>query len=337
VREAQRRAGWLEEGYPFVVETLFKEDEVELAEAWVGYELAEDVRLMLGRMKEPFGLEEMLPSKGVDYWDQSLAGQFLPKEDHGLTVFGGTWTSPWQWGLAVYNGTGGEDMNSDSDVAGRLVWRPWADTPSLALDGFQVGLAATFGEQDADLAGEELRTETRVPFASFEPGSIADGERTRLGLELAWFHGPFALNAEAIRIEEDLAGAGGSLASETEVAYVSGSWVMTGEDKTERGVMQRFPDRPNGAGGGGGSGAWQLYGRLSRLDLDDGWVGAGLLAPTSDPDSVASLDLGVNWYATDHAVLRLHWIQTEYADDIVIDGDRRGSEGALVVQAQLSF
>ena len=332
--------GRLGHGYPFQLETVFREDEVELAEAWVGYQLDEDVRLMLGRMKEPFGLEEMLPRKGVDYWDQSLGSQFLPKEDHGLTVFGGTWTSPLQWGLAVYNGTGGDDLNSDSDVAGRLVWRPWAETANEALDGLQLGLAATFGEQDADLSGEELRTETRLPFARFEPGSGSDGERTRLGVELAYFHGPFALFGESIRVEEDLVGPGGALESEIRASYVAASWVLTGEEKTVRAVRPRRPHVPPGArtaDEASGPGAWQLFARYSKLELDDSWVGAGLLAPTADPDAVSSLSLGVNWYATDHAVLRFHWIQTEYQDPITIDGERRDSEGALAVQAQLSF
>src|SRR5262245_16898798 len=53
--------GTIERIYHFNLEPKFTEEDVELEEAWVGADLGRHALLMLGRMKEPFSLEEMLP------------------------------------------------------------------------------------------------------------------------------------------------------------------------------------------------------------------------------------------------------------------------------------
>jgi hypothetical protein len=160
--------------YHFHVEPKFTESEVELEEAWVGADLSRSgPRLLLGRMKEPFSLEEMLPRRHFDFPSFSILNQLVPAEDHGLTLLGGSLDAPFEYGLAFYNGTGGDDLNSDKDVAARLVARPWAEQDGAPLQRLQFGGAATFGRQDADISGSTLRTEAKAPFLEFEPGSSA--------------------------------------------------------------------------------------------------------------------------------------------------------------------
>jgi hypothetical protein len=121
---ALRARGELYERYLFHVEPNFSEDDVELEEAWFGADLGTGgPRLMFGRMKEPFSLEEMLPRRHIDFPGFSILDQFAPAEDHGVTLLGGSRDAPWEYGAAFYNGTGGEDLNSDKDIAARLVAR----------------------------------------------------------------------------------------------------------------------------------------------------------------------------------------------------------------------
>ena len=227
-------------------------------------------------MKEPFSLEEVRSSKGLEFVNKSIVNQFAPAEDHGLTLLGELGGGAVEWGAAVYHGSGGEETNRDQDVAGRLVWRPFHGGGALA--GLQVGAAATRGETDEVLAGEELSTEARVPFLVYAPGSLVDGGRDRLGLELEWHHGPWALAAELVRVEEDVAGAGGAGQVAHQALYVQATWVLTGEERTWKGV---FPERPFGTPGG--SGAWQLALRYSELDLDSDLVAHGLVAANAFP------------------------------------------------------
>ena len=323
--------------YRFHVEPNFDEDGVELEEAWIGAEVGGgDAVLMLGRMKEPFGLEEMLPRRHADFPTFSLLNQFSPAEDHGLTLLGGSLDGPLEYGVAVYNGTGGDETDSDKDVAARFVARPWSGSERSAVRALQFGAAGTFGRADEDASGAELRTEAEVPFLAFEPGSAFDGDRTRLGLEAAWLDGPLALSAEAIRIEQEMVGAGGETEPVVDGWYASASWVLTGEEKTFRGVR---PDRPlvGGSDGARGRGAFQLAARYSQLALDDDLVSAGIVTAGAFPDRVDAWDVGLNWYSTANTKVMLHFVHTDYADAIVVDGESRSSEDAILLQFQLHF
>ncbi len=325
------------DSYLFHVEPKFTESDSELEEAWIGVDLSESgPRLILGRMKEPFSLEEMLPRKHIDFPTFSILNQFAPAEDHGVTLLGGSLDAPIEYGLAYYNGTGGEDLNSDKDVAARLVARPWAERGGAVLQRLQFGGAATFGREEGDLASVELLTEAKAPFVTFEPGSRADGERVRLGLEAAWLNGPLALSAEAIEVIVDLAGTGGKVQSTTSGWYAAASWVLTGEKKTFRGVKPEHPWIP-GKERDSGLGALQLALRVSELQLDDDLVDGGLVAPTSFTDTVRTWDLGINWYSTAHTKAMLHVLYTDFDGRIVINGESLSAETTLLLQFQVHF
>ena len=136
-------SGEFHERWLFHIEPKFLAEEVELEEAWVGFK-AGDLLVMIGRMKEPFSLEEMASTRHMDMVNFSILNQFVPAEDHGITVFGTLGALQVQ--LGFYNGTGGDDTTSDKDGALRLVVHPGG--------GFQVGGAATVGRQKTDLSNE---------------------------------------------------------------------------------------------------------------------------------------------------------------------------------------
>lgn len=297
----------------FHIEPNFSSDGVELEEAWVGLVL-KDHQFILGRMKEPFSLEEMTSTRHMDMLNFSILNQFVPAEDHGITVLGAfDWL---EYGVGFYNGTGGDDTTSDKDGALRLVVHPWR--------GLQFGGSVTFGREDTDLSGDELKTEARVPWAEFVPGTKIDGDRLRWGAEAAFLEGPFAFSAEIIGIRQEL--------NDTTVhltgGYLQASYVLTGEAKTWKGVKPGHPflREPDW-------GAWQLVARWSRLKLEDEF------APflTNFPDTIDSITFGVNWYANDHVKIKVNYLRTIYGESITVDGVRHDNEDALMVQLQIHF
>ncbi|HKB16725.1 MAG TPA: porin [Planctomycetota bacterium] len=328
--------GEFERRWLFHVEPKFTESDVDLEEAWVGADLGEGgPRLHVGRMKEPFSLEEMIPLRHVDFVNLSILNQLVPAEQHGLTLLGETADRVLEFGAAAYTGDGEEEFDSDRGGAARLVVRPFASSGQPLLEGLQVGGAATWGRADQDLSGAEFLTEARVPLFEFEPGSEMDGERTRLGLEAAWLSGPLAIYGEAMGTEQEMEGTGGEEKVRVGGWYAAASWVMTGERKTFRGVTPARPFVPGKEGNG--LGALQAAARFSELRLDDDFVSAGLIAPTAFPEKVRSLDLGLNWYALYEVRLKVHWLRTSYADSIVFGGEARSSEDALLLQFQVNF
>lgn len=326
--------GRIEDRWLFNLEPKFTAGEVELEEAWFGFDWS-DARVMLGRMKEPFGLDEVIPLKHIPTVNQSILNQFVPAEGHGITLYGESFARRLDWGAAVYQG-GSDGINGGTEGAARLVLRPWAASGCPAVEGFQIGGAATIGRAHEMLDGDELRTEAREPFALFATGSELDGDRTRLGAEAAWLAGPFELLAEWMRADYDLDGPAGSDSARLEGAYVAAAWVVTGEKRTFKGVR---PARPF-AGvpeDGRGCGAVELVGRVSRLNLDDGFTASGVLAAGSDPDRVDSVGVGVNWFPTWRTAVKLHGLFTDYRDPVAVGGRSIGRERALLLQLQLHF
>ncbi len=324
-------AGHVHRVYRFRIEPNFTEDGVALNEAWIGLQREDsETRLILGRMKEPFSMEEMGSLRRLDFIEKSILNQFIPAEDHGITLLGRAFDRQLEWGLAFYNGTGGDDLNSDKDAAARLVLHPTA--------AFQIGGAATFGRARQDVGGKELRTETRVPFTAFNPNSRIDGDVLRLGAEMAWFLGPASLKAEYLALEQDMVGTTAAPIS-LRGYYVSATWLLTGEAKSWGTVVPATPflledPRPGQAGG---SGAFELVARFSELDLDDDLVNLGLLPMATFPGRVRTFDLGLNWFLSTHSRVLMHYVHTDYADWITRSGRMRSGEDALLVQFQLNF
>lgn len=297
----------------FHFEPNFKADGVEMEEAWVGLQ-AGDHRFMFGRMKEPFELEEMSSTRHLDPINFSILNQFAPSEDHGITVFGSFGIL--EYGAGFYNGTGGDDTNSDKDGALRLVLHPWR--------GLQFGGSATLGREKIDIGREEIKNEARVAWAEYVPGTEVDGKRTRWDAEAAFLEGPFALTSDVLYMREELNDTPVRLAG----GYVQASYVLTGEAKTFHGVKPEHPFLRDPD-----IGAWQLVGRWSRLRLDDDFI------PflTAFPGRIDSLTFGINWYANDFATIKLNYLHTEYRERIVVNGNAHDNEDALLFQFQVQF
>jgi phosphate-selective porin len=309
------------ERWYFHIEPKFAADGVELEEAWVGLKV--DTHLvMFGRMKEPFSWEEMQSQRHMDPINFSILNQFVPAEDHGITVIGNF--DILEYGIGFYNGTGSDDTTSDKDAALRLALHPWR--------GLQFGGSATAGRQEIDVSDEELRTEARVPWATFLPGTEIEDERVRLGAEAAFLEGPLALSGELIRIREEVNETTVDLAG----GYAQASYVLTGEGKAWKGERVRIwkgvkPERPFLKDPD--LGAWQLVARWSRLGVDRD------LTPfvTNNPRRIDTATLGVTWYANEFVKLKANYVRTIYEDAIVVAGKRHDNEDALLFQVQVMF
>jgi phosphate-selective porin OprO and OprP len=305
----------------FHIEPKFTAGEVELEEAWVGFKAGVHL-FMFGRMKEPFSFEEMASQRHMDMLNFSVMNQFVPAEDTGVTIFGHF--DILQYGFGFYNGNGDDDMTSDKDVALRLNLHPWR--------GLQFGGAFTVGRQNTDISGSELRTEARVPWAEYLPGTILEDTRVRLGAEAALLEGPFAFVAEYIYLREEL----NDIPVRFRGGYVQASYVLTGEPKRYKGDPIRIwkgvvPEKPFLRDPD--IGAWQLVARVSRLALEDDLA----LFLTNFPKRVDSFTFGVNWYANEFVKVKVQYSRTQYQRSIVIDGNRHGNEDAVLFQFQVMF
>jgi phosphate-selective porin OprO/OprP len=318
------------------LEPNFLPEGVEMEEAWFGLDFGQggggESRLMLGRMKAPFGLEEVRSRRWIDFPRFSILNQFSPAEDHGIFVNSLQYDRRVEFGLAAYNGTGESEANSSKDLAAR--WMLHLGEPDEGPGQFQIGIASTYGAVDDGTEVATVTNEVRQDLVTFDPAAHHTDDRERLGLELAWFRGPWMVQAEWMRMEEELA----SGATETDATiqgwYATISRVLTGEKKSFGRTAPRTPfDFEHFTG----RGAWIAAVRWSDLELDDDLGAAGFATPGTFTDRIQTLSVGINWVANEHVMIRNAWVHSFYDDEVQLDGGTVDSEDSFLVELQLAF
>jgi phosphate-selective porin OprO/OprP len=322
-------------GMQFQLEPNFKPDGTEIDEAWLGFDVFHaNARLMLGRMKAPFCLEERSKQANIDFPRFSILHQFAPGEDHGVFLYGNTPSKELGYDVAVYNGTGNADTNSSKDVAARAVWRPFVRDDGSPLKNLQLGVAATWGRQDDDVTGGSIANEPQLPVIRFVDDLRLDGRRTRVGLEGAWYRGPWFAQAELMNVQQDMSLGSVDRSIGFTGGYLTVSHVLTGEDKSFDATK---PVTPFSFETGQGRGAWILAARFSELKSDSELETAGFAMPGTFTDHIRTASLGLDWVPSEHVILRNALVHTWYSNDVDLDRGSARSEDALMIELQLSF
>lgn len=328
-------AGRFEDSLHFRVEPNFAADGVELEEAWIGMEIqAKRGILMAGRMKVPFGLEEVRSRRHINFTRFSILNQFSPAEEHGLFLNGKSASGRLEYGLSATDGVESGDSDASVNLAGRIMLHPRAQEPTSKWRNLQLGLAATTGSLNA-LAGElSVENAAGQEVIQMASGVRLDGDRTRLGFEAAWFDGPWFVQAEHLLVEQGMRASAGAEDVGFSGSYLEVARVLTGESKSFKGVT---PDQSFDPATGSGRGAWILAARISELRSDQILRSGGLAATGTYTSSIRNISLGLNWVMNRHMILRQALVRSVYSDDVVVDGEARSGESALMFGLQLHF
>jgi len=257
----------------------------------------------------------------------------------------------------------GTEYSGEREYTARLFATPFIDSDSaLAGLGFGVGATYTdfTGEQNLNwsdsTAADATRnglpsyvTEGQQTFFRYGANAIADGKRFRITPQANYYNGPLGLMAEYARVDQDVSLTAKNEGDTTTIApavlnsnltplatiagskkklshnawQVSGSWLLTGEDASFKGVKPKNDfdlDK-------GGWGAWELVARYSRIDLDNdtfknkagsnanengGTIGDAYADPTRSAKSAQTWTAGVNWYLNANAKIVLNYEQTSF-------------------------
>jgi phosphate-selective porin OprO/OprP len=326
-------AGRFDDIYRFRIEPIFSAHEVELEEAWLGFECPTNDQLwMFGRMKAPFGLEEVRSRRHIPFARFSILNQYSPAEQHG--VFANGRKRNLEYGLGLYNGGGDDDGDDGKELAMRAMIHPYSGTGRRSLENLQLGVALTYGEEDRSLSGGSIESATGKPLILYSPAASLAGDQVRLGLEAAWFEGPHMAQAEWIWTRQSMDGAVGPVDVDTTGVYVALQRVLTGEDISFGGVRPAHPVRGHL---GDACGAWVAAARLSYLDTDSALANEGVVLPSTYTSNITSLWLGLNWYLSDHFLVRNSYVHSLYAGHVQVGDHSLSSEGAFIVELQLHF
>ena len=270
------------------------------------------VSIQGGRFKVPFSLEQLTGSSDTtDFAYRSLAGNTIaPSRDKGGMVYGRFFGRGLTYQLGVFNGdgdngrlrneefipTGGKANGVGPSVAGRVTAAVLRSLPVPArLKSLRLGAAYTLADLPEGL--NSLKGKSVFGDTYFSTVYVK-GHRQRIGAELDWTPASFGIKAEWMQSREDREQQGNRNQDLSDFLttgwYVSGSWVVTGENKSEN----LTPKKPLFKGG---IGAIEVAARYDQLGFRSATSeGPAFTNPRADhlvPNTDQVWTFGVNYFA----------------------------------------
>jgi phosphate-selective porin OprO/OprP len=258
----------------------------------------------------------------------------VPNRDVGVAVQGDVGPKLF-YAAGIFNGvpdgassTADVDTNQGKDLAGRIVLHPFRrrQAPGVLNNlGFQVG--GSVGKQSGT-GLPSFRTSVGQTYFTYATGTNADGTRTRVSPAVFYYYKGFGGFAEFMRTRQRLR-RGDLIESTVNRGWeVTGSYVLTGETASDRGVRPQHPfDPPTGRWG-----ALQVVARYSQIDIDADIFALGF-AGTGAAETARQFTVGVNWYPATVFKYYLTYERTEFAGGSA----SRADEHVILFRVQLGI
>jgi len=299
-------------------------NEVCLNDAYLDFRFAPELALRVGQFVVPFGYEETYSNRFLDQIERSIVDELEPEYSFGASLHGSLLSGVVGYEVGVANaGTGGigsarnvAPANGGKDAFGKIILAPFKTTGNYWLKGLQLEGYGTWADEGLGTSSQG-RTMARgnARFTWFT-AQATNGERTRYGGDFQWAVGPAALRFEYLEVlnqRKHMATFGRSL-DDVDAAgwFISGAWVVTGENKVLNGPVEpRHPFSP--FAGKAGLGAWELTLRYAELTFDSKDPLNFLAATGSSPigpgttDGAEAVTAGVNWYLNRWVRYMVNW------------------------------
>jgi phosphate-selective porin len=282
-----------------------------------------NAQLQLGKMKVPFGLDQLTGVTHNDFIYRSLGANYLaPGRDWGGQVHGSFWKHGLEYATGVFqhdgdNARSKKIQGGGTTVASRVVTTPFRRLSSGSIGAIGVGSAFAISElSDDSFRPNGLRGRTVVTQDTFYENVYVKGHRRRWEADIDWTAGPASARAEYTWVGDDRSkqGIGDQDLPDARARswYVSGTWVLTGEDK-KRPLKAASPFAQ------GGIGAIELAIRYERMWFDSSSNGTdeALRNPRAETIFVSgnkALTLGINWTLNRFTKLQVNGIR-EHVED----------------------
>jgi phosphate-selective porin OprO/OprP len=302
-----------------------------LLDAYFDVRFAPSFRLRSGKDKTPIGYEVLLSDSNLPFPERSVVSLLLPSRDVGFQAQGDFAAGRVLYSGGVFNGnptdgsssTTDVDVNNAKDLAGRIVFLPFANEKDSRLSNFGFHLGGSTGTQGGALPS--FRTSIGQTFFTYAPGATASGPRRRITPAVFLYTGHVGVFAEYARTSAEIARNSVAEAGANHAWNVTASYMLTGEVATERTVRPTRPFDP----AAGQWGALQLTARYGELRFDEKIFELGLAAP--DASTYArQFTVGMNWLL--NAYVKAYGTYERYTF-----GGGRPAEDSIYFRMQLAF
>lgn len=313
--------------------------------------------LKVGHVKKPFSLEVQNGVESIYFAERSM-GKFLsPGRDVGAMIRGSLEDDCIHYAFGLFNAEGEDvenrgDGNDSPEAAGRIVFVPFAKSPSEALKYFQFGASGTYAK--INLGNLDLKVKTTgmidtsrniyVLGHDTKFGVLQEADdRWRMGAEAAWAWKSFACQAEYIRLTYTSLKPAGRQAQDADFSswYVSMLYFITGEQTVyKNGIMARVqPEKPFNLSTGD-YGAFGISTRYEHFAGDEDWITPGAYVSVREADSFS---LALNWILLPMHRILLDYTYTDLSDPIRVrvhpDGsvDYIDTENVITLRYTIDF
>ena len=262
-------------------------------------------KLRVGYMNEPFSLERQTGSYNVGLMERSLPVQTIaPGSNIGAMVHDSGPKGRFTWAAGIFS----VGQENDANASGSRLSLTGRGTYLLAHRNegrhlLHVGLSLSARSPIGGDTQYRSRPEARFVDYLVDTGPMSASSVTLQGLEVAAVHGSMWLQAETIRSKVSAQ----SLDNPTfKGTYVQVGWFLTGESRPYRansGTFNRMRPLTKYTKGNPfrkrNGGAWELVGRLSRIDLTSGLVEGG---------EMTNISGALSWYINGTSRVELNYI-----------------------------
>lgn len=288
-----------------------------LEEAWASLEHSQALRVCLGLLKIPLGVEHAVQAEDLPFAGYSFPAYIDGRTDCALRLDGQFSQGIFSYDLTASLGAG-YDLNGqqreDPQYSLRVVSYPLRASAAGQPRGRQIDLlsglfvGAAFS-RTSDYEGE-LDVATPLRNKLFDTPEMLAGPSFFFHVNWGWDAGPLQLAHEFVRGSIlDLQLPDGTLRDlddQITAWQATASWMLTGEHYDSRPYLQRegrsgpFPARPlaQSADHPAGIGAWEIAVRYSNADIDRDLFVLGITDYSISSQEFRTFSGAVNWYVS---------------------------------------
>jgi phosphate-selective porin OprO/OprP len=315
--------------FHYLIEIDFADNEVQVRDAWLSYDLSPHVRLQAGQFKEPLSLDQLTPSLDISFMERSLMDGLVPGRNLGIALRGNHRRFTGMLGGFGQNAGSIGEPDFDNSEAVSLTARATVAPILRERRLLHLGAAARWRTPNA-----QADDERNISFTAFDETHV---DRTlfydtgdipftdwygQFGLEGALIYGSLLVQGEALATQvsrdtvPDPSFGGG---------YVFLSVLPTGEARVydaRNGVLGWItPPRHSW-------GALELLVRFSTIDLNDSPITGG---------AGHNWTLAANWYVKRHVKMMINYVITDHDALATGDGQFAAPDNFRVLQARLQY
>ncbi|MBZ0254274.1 MAG: hypothetical protein K8I02_13115 [Candidatus Methylomirabilis sp.] len=279
----------------------------------------------IGHFKEPFSMEELGSSRFTTFLERGLNNVFAPGRNVGAQLSSVHFEDRLSFAVGGFLETDDDgSITTDGgkwNLSARVASQPiWCDYDEFVHLGFSYSRRNPTG----DSARIRQRPESSFAERFVDTKALAATGVDLFNPEIAVVYGPFSAQGEFTYADIDRRRARNV---QTEGMYAQASYFLTGESRGysyKNGTFGRIVPNANFVGPNdflGGPGAWEVAGRFSHLNLNDGAAVQG--------GEVNDFTAALNWYPNPNMRVMFNYI---YANLV-----RSGEENIAQMRFQVDF